>query len=106
MAEKVTEENFNELVNSGKLLIIDFWAEWCGPCKTVSPIFDKVSELYADNDKVIIGKCDVEEYPELTVQYTVRNIPTVLIIRDGEVKGRMVGSFTEISLVELIEQHL
>ncbi len=89
----ITTENFNEIVNAGKPVVIDFWATWCGPCKRVAPIIEELAEEY--EGKAIIGKVDVEEQDELAFKFGIRNIPTVLFIKDGEVVDKIVGATTK-----------
>ena len=77
---KITDENFDELViNSEKLVIVDFWAEWCGPCKAIAPILDKICDQFGD--KVLVGKVNVDEVKQAPVTYGIRSIPTLLVIR-------------------------
>ena len=87
---EITTSNFNEIVNGGKPVVIDFWATWCGPCRRVAPIME---ELAADYEgKVVVGKVDVEEQDELAAQFGIRNIPTVLFVKDGQVVDKVVGA--------------
>jgi|TARA_B100001059_G_C17494803_1_gene408144 thioredoxin 1 len=90
MALEITDANFDELVlKSSKPVLVDFWAEWCGPCRMLGPI---VQELSSDYDgKAIIGKVDVDSNQKYAAQFGVRNIPTVLIFKDGELVNRQVG---------------
>ena len=85
----------------GKFILIDFWATWCGPCKKIAPDVEALAEEY--KDQVIIGKCDVDDNDELTGKFGVRNIPTVLFIKDGEVKDKTVGAVTKAQLEEKIK---
>jgi len=90
MALEITDATFEEVVlKSDKPVLVDFWAVWCGPCKMLAPV---VSELSADFEgKAIVGKVDVDNNQEFASKYGIRNIPTVLVFKDGEVIGRQVG---------------
>lgn len=90
MAIKVSQENFQELLKGDKPLVLDFWATWCGPCRKIGPDIEALAEEYAD--KVNVAKCDVEENEDIAAQYGVRNIPTVLFIKNGEVVDKQVGA--------------
>jgi thioredoxin 1 len=93
MNEKVvtiTEDNFNEIINGDKLTVIDFWAEWCGPCKMVSPILDSLAEEFGD--EIVVAKCDVDDLSFVSDKYGIRNIPAVLFIQDGEVVDKIIGA--------------
>ena len=81
---KITDQNFDELViKAEKLVIVDFWAEWCGPCKAIAPILDKISDEFSD--KVLVGKVNVDEVKEVPVKYGIRSIPTLLFFHNGEI---------------------
>ncbi len=90
MALTITDSSVNEVLQTDKLVIIDFWAEWCGPCKMVGPIIEEISEDY--KDQVVVGKLDVDDNDETTSKYGIRNIPTVLFIKNGEVVDKVVGA--------------
>lgn len=90
MAREITDANFDALVAEGKPMVVDFWATWCGPCNKIAPDIAALAEEYGD--KAIIGKCDVDANDELTGKFGVRNIPTVLFIKDGKVVDKQVGA--------------
>lgn len=89
MAQNITNNNIEELIASGKVVVIDFSASWCGPCKRLAPIIDKLAEEY--EGQAIIGKVDIEEEEDLAMKYSIRNIPTVIFIKDGEVADKHTG---------------
>ena len=97
--------NFEELaLNSDKVVMIDFWAEWCGPCRMVGPI---VEELAAEYDgKAVIGKVNVDNDPDISMKYGVRNIPTILFLKNGEVVDKSVGAVPKNVLSEKIDAQL
>lgn len=101
MALVITDSNFDELLKSGKPLVVDFWAEWCGPCKMIGPIVEDLSHDY--EDKVIIGKLDVDENNDVTTRYGIRNIPTILFFKDGLQVDKQVGATQKSVMVQKIE---
>ena len=84
-----------------KPLVIDFWATWCGPCRMVAPIIEELSKEY--DGKVVVGKCDVEECEDLAMQFGIRNIPTIIFFKGGEMVDKMVGAQPKAKIVEKIE---
>jgi thioredoxin 1 len=98
MEVQITSENFESLKNGGQPLVVDFWATWCGPCRMIAPI---IAELAAEYDgRITVGKCDVEENDELAAEFGIRNIPTIVFIKGGEVVDKVVGAVSKTTLVE------
>ncbi|KXK37269.1 MAG: thioredoxin [Saprospiraceae bacterium] len=104
MALQFTDSNFQDTALAGGVAVVDFWAEWCGPCRLIGPIIDELSTTY--DGKAKIGKVNVDENPEVSLKYGIRSIPTVLIIKDGEVVDKQVGVTTKAALQAKIEAHL
>lgn len=98
------DEFDNEVLQSDKPVLVDFWAEWCGPCRSLTPIIEAVSEEYADELKVV--KVNVDNAQELAGQYNVRGIPALLMFKDGQVQDRHVGALSKSELVEFIKKVL
>jgi thioredoxin 1 len=102
MALELTDQNFDEVVlHSDKPVIVDFWAEWCGPCRMVGPIVEEIGNDFAD--KAVVGKLDVDSNPNVTRKYGIRNIPTVLFFKNGEVADKQVGAVPKSNLVNKLE---
>lgn len=104
MARIVTDENFNEIFTESKPVVLDFWAEWCGPCRMVGPIIDELASEY--EGRVIIGKIDVDDNNELATQFNIRTIPTVLFFKDQQIVDKHVGAAAKATFVEKIERLL
>jgi thioredoxin 1 len=108
MSEKITvltDENFEqEVVQSDEMVVIDFWAPWCGPCKAIAPIMEAFSEEYAG--KVKFAKLNVDENNDSAVKFGIRSIPTIMIFREGKVMDQIVGAVPRDSIKKLIDKHL
>jgi thioredoxin 1 len=96
---ELTAENFNETVSGDGLVLVDFWATWCPPCRMFGPVFEKASERHAD---AVFGKIDTEAQPELAAAFSITSIPTLMIIRDGIVLYAQAGALPEAALEQLI----
>ncbi len=102
MLVEITDANFDESVlRAEKLVLIDFWAEWCGPCRMLTPIMEELSAEY--EGKVIIGKIDVDNNPDVCSKYGIRNIPTVLFFKNGEIVEKQVGAAPKNAIIAKIE---
>ena len=102
MATQITDQNFAELVqNSEKPVMIDFWAEWCGPCRMVGPIVDEIANDY--EGKAVVGKVNVDENPEISSRFGIRNIPTIIFLKGGEIKDKSVGIVPKNVLTEKMD---
>ena len=88
MEVTITTENFESLKNGEKPLVVDFWATWCGPCRAIAPYIEELAKEY--DGKIVVGKCDVEENDDIVMEFGVRNIPTILFFKNGEVVERLV----------------
>ena len=98
MALEVNDGNFEEVViKSDKPVLVDFWAEWCGPCRMVSPIIEEISKEYSD--KALVVKCDVDSSPGVAAKYGIRNIPTILYFKDGKIADKQVGAVPKSNFV-------
>ncbi|MDR3047589.1 MAG: thioredoxin [Bacteroidales bacterium] len=104
MALAVTSENFDSLIAGDQLVIIDFWAPWCGPCRALTPIIEELAEEY--KGKAIIAKCDTDENNDIATQFNVRNIPMLVFIKNGELKDTLVGLVKKSEIVAILEKYL
>jgi len=102
MALEFTDGNFEELVlKADKPVIVDFWAEWCGPCRMVGPIVQEIGNEYSE--KAVVGKVNVDDNPRITAQFGIRNIPTILFIKNGQVVDKQVGAVPKQVLTNKLE---
>ena len=102
MALVITDDNFEiSVLKSDKPVMLDFWAEWCGPCRAIAPQINELSEEYAD--KAIVGKLNIEQAPEITQRYAIRNIPTILFFKGGEVVDKQVGLTSKATLAAKLD---
>jgi thioredoxin 1 len=105
MAKAYTDSNFqNEVLSSDKLTVVDFWAEWCGPCRAIGPVIDELSKEY--DGKVNVGKVNVDENPQISMNYGITSIPAILFIKGGQVVDKLVGAQPKSNFVKKIEAHL
>ena len=101
---EITDSNFNEVLNTDKPVLVDFWAEWCGPCKMIGPI---VKELAGDYDgKAVIAKVNVDENPSTAAQFGIRSIPTLLVFKNGEVVDKQIGAVPKAVLAGKLDAQL
>jgi thioredoxin 1 len=98
MEVQITKDNFESLKNGAQPLVVDFWATWCGPCRMVAPIIEELAKEY--EGKITVGKCDVEENEDLAAEFGIRNIPTILFIKDGQVVDKLVGAMPKAKFEE------
>ena len=104
MEVTITTDNFDQLRKGTLPLVVDFWADWCGPCHRIA---STVAELATEYDgKVTVGKCNVEDYPDIAAQYGIRNIPTLLFFKNGEATARHTGAANKTTLKEFFEANM
>ena len=104
MALELTDVNFKEKVlDSEKLSVVDFWAEWCGPCRAIGPVIEELSKEYADI--VNVGKVNVDHNPQVSMNYGITSIPAILFVKGGQVVDKLVGAQPKANFVKKIEQH-
>ena len=104
MEVQITNENFESLKNGQQPLVVDFWATWCGPCRMISPIISELAKEY--DGKITVGKCDVEENEDLAADFGIRNIPTILFFKNGEVVDKLIGAQSKAKFEEKFEAML
>ena len=105
MAKEFNDANFQaDVLDSDKLTVVDFWAEWCGPCRAIGPVIEELSKEY--DGKVNVGKVNVDHNSEVSVNYGITSIPAILFFKNGEVVDKLVGAQPKGNFVKKIEQHL
>ena len=101
MALEITDNNIKEVLSTDLPVLVDFWAEWCGPCRMVGPTIDEISKEY--EGKAVVGKVNVDNNPDTAAEYGIRNIPTILFFKNGEVVDKVVGVVPKEQLVQKLE---
>jgi thioredoxin 1 len=101
MALEITDANFKELVNGDKPVMVDFWAEWCGPCRMIGPSVEELASEY--EGRAIVGKVNVDENDEISTEFGIRNIPTILFFKDGELVDRYVGAASKSTIEDKLK---
>jgi len=103
-ALELTDANFQEVINSEKPVLVDFWAEWCGPCKMIGPLVEELAGEY--DGKAVIGKVDVDANPDISAKFGIRSIPTLLVFKNGEVVDKQIGVVAKSVLAEKLDAHI
>lgn len=104
MALTFNDDNVKQAIESGKPVVVDFWAEWCGPCRRIAPYVEELAEEF--EGRIMVGKYDIEEGGDMPTDYGIRSIPTLLFFKDGEIKNRHVGSISKDDLKKKMEELL
>lgn len=97
---EITDANFQEIINSGKTVLIDFWAAWCGPCLMIAPIIEQIAEEVGE--EVIVGKMDVDANPQTSISLGIRSIPTLMVFKNGQLKAKQVGVVPKATIMKML----
>jgi thioredoxin 1 len=100
-AIEITDANFDEIISGDKPVLVDFWAEWCGPCRMVGPVVEELAGEY--EGKVIVGKVDVDANPQTSMKFGIRSIPTLLVFKNGQIVDKQVGAVPKHVLAQKLE---
>lgn len=103
-AVEITDKNFSDIINSDQPVLVDFWAEWCGPCKMIAPVVEELASEY--DGKAVIGKVDVDSNPEVSAKFGIRSIPTLLVFKNGEVVDKQIGAVPKNVLSQKIDAQM
>jgi thioredoxin 1 len=103
-AIEITDANFDEITKTDKPVLVDFWAEWCGPCKMIGPVVEELASDY--EGKAVIGKVDVDSNPNTSAKFGIRSIPTLLVIKNGKIVEKQVGAVPKSVLTQKLDAHL
>ncbi len=101
---EITDANFEEIINSDKPVLVDFWAEWCGPCKMIGPVVEELANDY--DGRAVIGKVNVDENPNVSVKFGIRSIPTLLVFKNGEIVDKQIGAVPKGVLTQKLDAQL
>ena len=101
---EITDANFEEVINTDQPVLIDFWAEWCGPCKMIGPVVEELAGEY--DSKAVVGKVNVDENPETSAKFGIRSIPTILVIKGGEIVEKQIGAVPKATLAGKLDAHV
>jgi thioredoxin 1 len=104
MAVEIRDNNWTEIIQSNQVVVVDFWAEWCGPCRMITPVVEEVAEEF--KTKALVGKVNVDENPQVTMEFSIKNIPTLLFFKNGKLADKHIGVIRKPELVKKINDLL